>query len=454
MNPRTPIRALAAELAAGTLTARALLDACVGRIDDPSGEGARAFLTVDRAATAAADAIDAFRAAGGTPTPLAGLPIAVKDLFDVAGQTTTAGSVVLADRPAAVRDAPVVARVRAAGAVVVGRTNMTEFAYSGLGLNAHYDTPTSPWDRATGRIPGGSSSGSAVAVADGMAAVALGTDTGGSCRIPAAFCGITGYKPTASRIPRQGVVPLAQSLDSVGPLGPTVDCCAIIDDILAGGTGDVSQGAPPPDRLRLAVLGDLVTDDLDAEVAAAHEAALSALSAAGIELVEVPFPELLELPTINRAGGLAAAEAYAWHRSLLADDGDRYDQRIRVRIAAGAEIGAADYLDVLAARDRLIATAADRLVGFDAFVLPSVAIVPPPIGAFSDDDPAHYSRLNLLALRNTSVGNFLDTCAISMPATPEGAAPVGLMLMGRPNGDQELLAAARTVEAALGAVTA
>jgi aspartyl-tRNA(Asn)/glutamyl-tRNA(Gln) amidotransferase subunit A len=228
------IRELAADLAAGQVTARELVDECLVAIEDPAGEGSRAFLSVAaERARATADGYDTIRAGGGALPPFAGIPLAVKDLFDVAGEVTTAGSIALADRPPAETDAPAVARVRAAGFIPLGRTNMTEFAYSGLGLNAHHDTPRSPWDRATGRIPGGSSSGTAVAVADGMAVAGLGTDTGGSCRIPAAFCGVVGYKPTAARVPREGVTPLSFSLDSVGPLARTVDCCAILDDILA-----------------------------------------------------------------------------------------------------------------------------------------------------------------------------------------------------------------------------
>lgn len=451
---RVPIRSLMSDLASGALTARALLDQSLAAIADPAGEGSRAFLEVhDATAIAVADGIDAVRSAGGTLPPLAGVPVALKDLFDVAGQTTTAGSVVLADEAPAERDATAVSRVRGAGMVVTGRTHMTEFAFSGLGLNVHYDTPRSPWDRQTGRIPGGSSSGSAVAVADGMAVAALGTDTGGSCRIPAAFCGIVGYKPTASRVPVDGVTPLSTSLDSVGPIGRTVDCCAIVDDVLAGGVGLVAEDKTPVDRLRLAVLSDLVTDDLDPEVASAYGTALGALSAAGIELVDVPFPELRDIPTINPRGALAAAEAYAWHRELLAAHGDRYDQRIRIRIAGGADIGAADYIDTVAGRGRLIEAAAERLAGYDAFVLPSVAVIPPSVESFGNDDSPHYAQTNMLALRNTSVGNFLDTCAISMPSTPPSAPPVGLMLMGRPGGDAALFAAARTVEAALGPVT-
>ena len=225
---------LAQALSKGTATSRSLIEESLARIGDPDGEGARTFIKVyaDQA-RAMADAADLLRKANRAPGPYAGIPIALKDLFDVAGEATPGGSVVLAETPPAKANAPVVARMLAAGFIPVGRVNMTEFAFSGLGINPHYGTPASPWDRASRRIPGGSSSGTAVAVADGMAAAGLGTDTGGSCRIPAAFCGIVGYKPTARRVPITGVLPLAPSLDSVGPLAPSVACCAAIDAILA-----------------------------------------------------------------------------------------------------------------------------------------------------------------------------------------------------------------------------
>lgn len=444
------IRVLAAELAEGTTTARRLVDESLRRIADGSGEGSRAFVHVAEAeATATADAVDRLRVSGVPVPPFAGIPFAVKDLCDLEGQVTTAGSLVLAGEPPAERDAPVVARLRGAGFIPIGRTNMTEFAYSGLGLNAHHDTPRSPWDRSVGHIPGGSSSGTAVAVADGMVPAGLGTDTGGSCRIPAAFCGIVGYKPTARRVPLDGIVPLAPSLDSVGPLARSVDCCAIVDAVFAGEPVPPKEAGRPAERMRLAVIQDYVLDDLDSPVAATFDRALGRLSAAGVQVVEVGFPELLDLPGINAGGGLATAEAYHWHRSLIAAHGDRYDQRVRRRIEPGAELSAASYLDGVAARRRLIRAAAQRMDGFDAFVLPSVAIVPPTVASFDDDDPDYYSRQNLLCLRNTSVGNFLDACAISLPASHEGGPPVGLMLMAGPKADHQLFSLARSVETLL-----
>jgi aspartyl-tRNA(Asn)/glutamyl-tRNA(Gln) amidotransferase subunit A len=288
-----------------------------------------------------------------------------------------------------------------------------------------------------------------VAVADGMAVAGLGTDTGGSCRIPAAFCSIVGYKPTARRIPLDGIVPLAPSLDSVGPLAPTVDCCAIIDDVFAGGEGNPDRGARPPGRIRLAAIADFVVDGLAPEVAGAFGQAIGRLSAAGLEIVDVPFPELHELPSLYRKGGLAAAEAFHWHRQLLASGGDRYDQRVRVRIEPGGELSAADYLDIVAGRRRLIEVAAKRLAGFDAYVLPTVAIVPPTIASFESGDHAYYSEANMACLRNTMVGNFLDACAISLPVSGPAEPPVGLMLMAGPMADHQLFSLARTVESLL-----
>jgi aspartyl-tRNA(Asn)/glutamyl-tRNA(Gln) amidotransferase subunit A len=443
------IEELGRDLAEGRVTSRALVEDCLERIADPAGEGARAFLHVDAdGARAAADAQDALRAHGVTVSPLAGIPLSVKDLFDVSGQVTRAGSLVLDEGPAEA-DEPAVARLRAAGMVIVGRTNMTEFAFSGLGLNPHHGTPSSPWDRATGRIPGGSSAGAAVSVADGMAAAAIGSDTGGSCRIPAHCCGIVGYKPSAWRVPLDGAYPLSFSLDSIGPFGRTVSCCALVDAALAGDDIAVPD-AIGPRGLRLAVPRTLVLDGLDDTVAAAFSRTLDTLSAAGAVIEDVDCAEWGELPSINAKGGIPAAEAYALHAARLAADGDRYDQRVRRRITGGSRQTAADYIDTLKARDRLIDLFEDRAAAFDAFVMPTVAVVAPAIAPLVADD-ALYDTANRLALRNTSVGNFLDGCSISVPCHEDGAAPVGFMLLA-PNGhDRHLMAVASGVEAALAA---
>ncbi len=446
------VTGLAHDLANGIVTSMELVDEALERIADPTGEGANAFLLVDAdRARAAAASYDAARAEGVPVPPYAGIPFAVKDLADVPGQVTTAGSIVLADAAPAEAFAPALERVVRAGFIPVGRTNMTEFAYSGIGINSHYPTPASPWERSsTRRIPGGSSSGTAVAVADGMAVAGLGTDTGGSCRIPAAFCGIVGYKPTAQRVPLDGVYPLSRSLDSVGPLAPSVECCAVIDDLFAGGDGLNIPTPRPADRVRLAVISDLVADGLDPAVSAAFEASLERLATAGVALVDVAFPELNDLPDINAMGGLAAAEAFHHHRRLLAEAGEKYDPLVAPRIGLGQAMTAADYLDVADARQRLIAAAERHLRGFDAFVLPTVGIVAPTFDSFANppggDPDEYYRATNLMTLRNTSVGNFLDTCAISLPCHQPGEAPVGLMLMGAPGGDKDLFSVALGLE--------
>ncbi|MEM7337616.1 MAG: amidase [Actinomycetota bacterium] len=446
-----PIRVLADQLQRGERTASELIETSLERITDPAGEGSRAFIRVmaDEARAQAA-AVDQLRADGVPLAPFAGVPFALKDLCDVEGQVTTAGSVVLADDAPAAADATVVARVRQAGFIPVGRTNMTEFAYSGLGLNWHYDTPRAPWNRSEGHIPGGSSSGTAVAVADGMVPVGLGTDTGGSCRIPAAYCGIVGYKPTASRVPVDGITPLSFSLDSVGPMATTVDCCAIVDAVFAGEAVPAAVTPRHANLIRLAVLDDYVGAGLDPEVDRQFRRGLDRLADGGVHVERVPFPELHEIVGYYSGGGLAAAEAYAWHRELLARDGDRYDQRIRTRIEPGGVLPAATYVDALVGRRRLIALAAERLMGFDAWVMPTSPILPPPVASYEDDDPDHYSRTNLASLRNTSVGNFLDSCSISIPASDAGEAPVGFMLMANRGGDHELFRVAAAVEALLG----
>jgi aspartyl-tRNA(Asn)/glutamyl-tRNA(Gln) amidotransferase subunit A len=436
---------LSERLASGDLTAQALTEECLARIADPAGEGARTFLKVHaKEARAAATESDRLRKVGATLPRFAGIPVSVKDLFDVAGDVTRAGSRLLDDAPAAAADCEAVARLRAAGLVIVGRTNMTEFAYSGLGLNPHYGTPRSPWDRKTGRIPGGSSSGAAVSVTDGMAYAGLGTDTGGSCRIPAAYCGITGWKPTAERVPQQGVLPLSFSLDSVGCLAASVDDCAVIDAIVAGGEATEPVGALDIRGLRLAAPQTLVLDGIDEIVGQTYESALSRIAAAGVTIDTIPLAELKEIGRLSAKGGFPAAEAYAWHRNYLETQRDRYDPRVSVRILRGREQSAADYIDLVKGRADLIARVSTILRDYDAMVMPTVPIVAPKISEFDDD--AAYAKLNILSLRNPTVANFLDLCAISLPVQRKGDAPVGLMLVGKHGEDAKLFRIAKVVE--------
>ena len=434
-------------LADGSTTSRALVEQCLARIADPAGEGARAFIKVHaEQARAMADAMDALRRVGRAPGRYAGIPISLKDLFDIAGEPTPAGSRALADALPATTNAPVVQRMLAAGFVPMGRTNMTEFAFSGLGINPHYGTPRSPWDRAAARIPGGSSSGTAVSISDGMAVAGLGTDTGGSCRIPAAFCGIVGYKPTARRVPISGVLPLAPSLDSVGPLAPSVACCAVIDALLAG-EAPALPAATELAGLRLAMPENFMLDGLDATVSAAFDRALAALSRAGASIVRRRFAEFDAIGPVNARGGFAASEAYAWHRTLLAEKGSLYDPRIRMRIERGEKMTAVDYVNLVNARQHIVASFDAATRGFDALIMPTVPIVAPRIAEL--DDERDYNRINMLILRNTAVGNFLDRCSISLPCHREGEPPVGLMLMGETMGDARLFSIAAAIEARL-----
>ncbi len=439
------LEALARDLETGQTTARALVEGSLARIADPAGEGARTFIAVDaEGARAHADFIDGLRRRGRAPSRFAGIPFSVKDLFDLAGEETRAGS--KQAMPKAARDAPAIARLKAAGFIVLGRTNMTEFAYSGVGLNPHHGTPRSVWDRATGRIPGGSSSGAGVSVAEGMCPLAIGTDTGGSCRIPAAYNGIVGWKPSVGRVPTAGAFPLSRTLDSVGPLAGSVADCALADALMAGDReGGVS--ARPAGSLRLAALSSVATDGLDPVVAGAYARALSRLSAQGARIADLAMPELSELPAINAKGGISAAEAYTEHRARIEAHGGEYDPRVRNRILLGQAITAEELLTIHRKRATLIARFGALTAGFDAVVLPAVAITPPAIADLDRDED--YLRLNFLSLRNTFLGNFLNVCAISLPMTAQGEAPAGLMLMAPWGGDHALFDLAAGVEAAL-----
>ncbi len=419
------------------------LEQALDRIADPAGEGARACLMVyAEAARAAADAADARRRAGITLGPLDGAIVSLKDLFDVAGEVTRAGSKVLAEEgtPAAA-DAPVVRRLRAAGAVIVAKTNMTEFAFSGVGLNPHYGTPGNPADRA--RVPGGSTSGGAAAVADGMCDIAIGTDTGGSTRIPAALCGITGFKPSKRRVPTDGAFPLSYTLDSVGPMARTVADCARADAIMAGeGTPDLAS--VPLVGLRLGVAQGLPFKDLDPTVSARFAAAITALDKAGARLSEQQLSLFDDLRQANLKGGFAPPEAYAIHRERLERRGGEIDPNVRVRIARGCEMSASDYVELTQVRARLVQALDARLTDLDALVMPTTPIVAPKMSEVAT--PETFMPRNFLLLRNTAIVNFFDLCAVSLPLPRTDGLPVGLMLVGRNGHDHRLLRMAAAVE--------
>jgi aspartyl-tRNA(Asn)/glutamyl-tRNA(Gln) amidotransferase subunit A len=443
----TRIVETAEALARGTITSARLVEEALERADDPAGEGARVFTRRYReSARVQAATSDHLRAVGIVASPLHGIPISIKDLFDVAGETTTAGSMVLKGAAPALRDAVIVRRLHAAGAVIVGKTNMTEFAYSGVGLNPHYGTPRNCWDRPSARIPGGSSSGAAISVTDRMALAAIGTDTGGSVRIPSALNGLTGFKPTQRRVPLGGAFPLSTTLDSIGPLANSLARCAIVDAVIAGDEPVVP--APMSMRgLRLALPNHYVVDDLEPAVARSFESALRRLSAAGAHIVDLPFAELEELPSLNAKGGFSAAESYAKLHKFIAGESERIDPRVLARIVRGAEISGPDYVDLVSARATLIARAVQATAPFDAVLMPTVALTAPAISALAMDED--YARTNLAILRNPSVVNFLDRCALTLPCHEPGDAPVGLSLMGEHLGDRRLISIGLSCEAAL-----
>jgi aspartyl-tRNA(Asn)/glutamyl-tRNA(Gln) amidotransferase subunit A len=436
---------LAADLAAGRTSSRRLTEQALARIADPAGEGKRAFLKVyAESALAAADFSDRLRKEGVRRSPVEGLPVSLKDLYDVAGDVTRAGSKAYSKK--AESDAAAVARLRAAGAVFVGRTNMVEFAFGTTGINPHYGTPKSPWDRATGRIPGGSSSGAGVAQADGMCVMALGSDTRGSIRIPAAFCGVTGFKPTTRRVPREGAFPLSYTLDSIGPLANSVACCAVYDMILAGAE---PQPLPelPAKGLSFLVPKTEVRDGLDREVADAFESSVEKLERAGAVITEKPVPAFDRQGEYFKGGGYAGAEAYAIHRKnadRLAD----YDPRVAKRVVLGSELSAADYVDLGLLRAEFQREVERLVAPYDAFLLPTAPCIPPPIAEVDASDDAYF-RWNMRILRIVGLVNFLDGCAVSLPCQARGAAPVGLSVCGPAMSDRRILAVAAAVERTL-----
>jgi aspartyl-tRNA(Asn)/glutamyl-tRNA(Gln) amidotransferase subunit A len=413
------------------------LEHALARIADPKGEGARACLSVyAEAARGAADAADVRAARGVSLGPLDGVIVSIKDLFDVAGEPTRAGSKILADEAApAAADAPVVRRLRAAGAVIVAKTNMTEFAFSGIGANPHFGTPGNPRDRA--RVPGGSSAGAPVAVVDGMCDIAIGTDTGGSVRIPAALCGIVGFKPSRQRVPTDGAFPLSYTLDSVGPLGRSVADCAKADAVLAG--EDFSPPAPVAlDGLRFGVAQGLPLDRLDDTVAAAFAAAVKRLDGAGIRVTHEMLPLFDDMGEVNAKGGISPPEACAIHRDRLKRRAADFDPNVRVRIERGCAVAAADYVDMMRERARLVRAMDARLAPLDALVMPTTAIVAPTIAEVADEKI--FAARNAALLRNTAIINFFDLCAITLPLP--ATLPVGLMLVARNGHDHRLLSLA------------
>jgi aspartyl-tRNA(Asn)/glutamyl-tRNA(Gln) amidotransferase subunit A len=425
-------------------SARERLDAALSRIDDAKGEGARACLTVYRdSARAEAEAADARVRAGHSLGPLDGSIVSIKDLFDVAGEVTRAGSKLLADegKPAA-QDAPVVRRLRAGGAVIVAKTNMTEFAFSGVGMNPHYGTPGNPADRA--RIPGGSSSGAAVAVGEGMSEIGIGSDTGGSTRIPGALCGLVGFKPSRQRIPTEGAFPLSPSIDSIGPIARSVADAAKADAVMAA--DDYAPVEPAPlSGLRVGIAQGMPLENLDDTVGKRFPQAIDALEKAGVRLSNEKLLPLIEgMIEVNKRGGILPAEAYAVHRDRLDRRGQDIDPNVRVRLERARSIGAADLIEMVNRRRALIAAMDARLADLDVLAMPTTPIVAPTIAEMTAPDV--FARKNAMLLRNTTLANFFDLCAISLPLPRAGGLPTGLMLFARNGHDRRLFRIASAME--------
>jgi len=426
-------------LRAGLSSAEAEMDRAMALSSDNSCKNA--FLkTFDESARAQS------RDSGLARLSLAGLAVSVKDLFDVQDQVTAAGSVVLSDAAAARQDCPAVARLKSSGGVVIGRTNMSEFAFSGVGINPHYGTPANAAATDVPRIPGGSSSGAAVSVATGAAFIGLGSDTGGSIRIPAALNGIVGFKNTARLVPTEGAIPLSTTLDTVCALTRSVSDAIIAHEILAART--VTRSDAPLPAYRLAVARTLMQDGLDSTVAAAFQRSLDRLRAAGTVIEEIDLPQLNELATLQATGGFSAAESYAWHRTLLKSHADQYDPRVALRIQRGASMAASDYIDLIHARADWVNRMNAQLQRFDAVLSPTVPIVAPPIAQVApgaERDEAFF-KVNGQLLRNTNVVNMLDGCAISIPCHNPDELPVGLMIWHGALHDDAILNMARQTE--------
>jgi aspartyl-tRNA(Asn)/glutamyl-tRNA(Gln) amidotransferase subunit A len=418
------------------------VQASLDRINDPAGEGSRTFIKIwEQEASEAAAAYDSARRQLASGSLVAGLPVSVKDLFDIKGEITRAGAKARDDAAPAERDASVIGRLREAGAVLVGRTNMTQFAYSAVGLNPHFGTPGNPWDRT--RTPGGSSSGAAVSVADGMAVAALGSDTVGSIRVPAALCGVVGFKPTQRRVPRQGAIPLSTTLDTIGPLARSVEDCALVFSIIASEAPMLASREIS--GFRIAIPKDGMLEDLDPPVSRAFARVCTLLSQTGAKLTDIDIAPLAKFHAMNPNATIQAVEAMAWHRDLIARRGDDYDPNVKARIKAGASIAAIDYVDHLMQRNPLSQRLDELTAEFDVLIMPTVPMIAPSIEACEQDEGSIRARL----IRYTSPFNYFDRPAISIPIHEPESAPIGLMIIGEHDKDWELLSAARAIEICL-----
>lgn len=432
----------------GKLTAAELVERSLAAIASAGDEAGRIFVSIDADAArkAAADADRLYAQGEGANLPLLGIPISVKDLFDVAGQVSTSGTVALRSRPSATKDAVSIGRLRAAGAVIVGRTSMSELAFSGVGVNPHYGTPSNPRATDAARITGGSSSGAAASVARGMALAGIGSDTGGSVRIPAALCGLVGYKPTQSLIPLDGTVPLSHTLDSIGPIGLSVADCALLTDVMAG---KIPAPYEPADlaEVRLLAPTNYVFDGASADVVRAFRSSLEVLRRTGVSIDEAEVQELSMIPLMMKEATFPAYEGYRHHRELVRSAKEELDPLVLARLEAGGKMTDEAYSRLLEARKSLIEALSARMHSYHGLIMPTVPITAPEIASLNTLE--NFNSTNLLLLRNPTVVNLLNGCAISLPQMTPGALPTGLSIAGLSGHDDHILRISAAIEGAL-----
>jgi len=463
--PDVTLAALAAQLQKGETSSAALVDQALEKCAQERAANVFTQLDVDSAKQQAQQQ-DALRAAGRAPSCWAGIPITVKDLFDLAGKTTAAGSRVLTSRAPASRNATAIQYLLDAGFVVLGKVNMTEFAYSGLGLNAHYGTPVNPWSGSSARIPGGSSSGAGASVSGGIVPASIGTDTGGSVRIPAALCHLVGFKPPSAAISNDGVVPLSATLDSIGPLANSVACCKALASIMSGGqicptaVSGESASLPTSEGLRLLLpIGSSSRESalwqlLDPQVQSRFEQSVQRLQDAGVEVVREPIPLFDDVLESGVQGTIVGFECSQWHRELISNSSEQYDPRVLSRMLGGFDVSEESYQNALRKRELFIDGFSNLMADFDAVIWPTTAIVAPTFDALQED--SEYGRINQLMLRNTSVGNTLDSAAVTVPLPVTAVTqnidderegmPAGFMLLQSRERCDHLLAIAECLE--------
>ncbi|NKB61137.1 MAG: hypothetical protein GKR95_11930 [Gammaproteobacteria bacterium] len=449
-----PVRTLAKHLECAEISAESHVDECLGK----AVKSSNVFVSIDESVRESARVVDANRQDGKSMSPLAGVPITLKDLFDVKKQKTLAGSKVLQHTATlAAQDCDVVRDLREAGLLFLGRTNMSEFAFSGMGLNPHYGNCQSVWDRNTGRLPGGSSSGSAVSVAEGIVSATMGSDTAGSCRIPAAFNGIVGVKPSYGRLSLNGVFPLSKTSDVPGPLGVDLDSCFLLDHVMTSpsikNATRVSQlpsiAKHEPADIRLLLPESIVLNDLDSDVERRFERSVDWMKEAGFSVIREKMPVLDRCIDMFSSRAIALYEAWLLHQEWLQSHGDLYDPFVRQRIMNGSALNDQLQQDRYDEKHQIVTDFNQQFsdTSADVVIYPTVACVPPPIS--DTDDTSRIAEINLRCLRNTSTANCFDGCSISLPCHDVGEAPVGFMVSG-PNGmDSRLYEIAATIESVL-----